>query len=808
MRHAFRTLRKNPGFTAAAAITLALGIGANTAIFSVLNAMLLRALPFRDPQRLVMVWEANPALDSLVAERVQPCLQNFLEWREQNRVFDGLAFFRYDSADMTGGDKPEQVANARVSPGFFDLLGVNGMHGRAFRPEESEPGKDHVVVLSDAIYQRSFAGNPSILGQSVALNGARYTVIGVLPRAFHLPTFRGGAEQFKPDVWMPADIDPKRSEADLEERRLYVLARLKAGVTVERARADMALIGRRLAEKYPKLDRTWSVTVFPLRVEDMGPDLRRTLLVLQFAVVFVLLIACANVINLQLSRAAGREKEMAVRVALGAGRWRVARQMLGESLLLGALGGAAGILLAYWAIAGMVALAPADIHRMEDLCIDGGVLAFTLAISALTGLLFGMAPAILAARQDPNDALRRGGRWGEGGVSARLRRVLVVAEVALSLVLLAGAGLMIRSLRSVLQVTPGFRSDHLLTMKMILRQGRYTKPEQGGAFVNDLLDRVDRLPGVQGAAVVNGLPMETIQMRGFRVEGRTAVAGQEPVADVREVSHEYIATMGMRLMAGRGFTRAESERANPTEVVVNESLARKLWPNQGPLGQVLTSSSDSRHPWRRVVIGVVADSRQLGLDSPPRPEMFFPVRQQFRSVVLVVRTAGEPMGMATAVKGQIWDIDKDQPVFETQSMDHVVDDTISQRRFNMLVLAIFAATALALAGVGIYGVLAYAVSRRTREIGIRMALGAQSRDVLRLVGGEGLGLVLTGIVIGLAGALALTRLMASLLFGVSPTDAATFALAPVVLAAVALAACYLPARRASLVEPTVALRHE
>jgi putative ABC transport system permease protein len=433
-----------------------------------------------------------------------------------------------------------------------------------------------------------------------------------------------------------------------------------------------------------------------------------------------------------------------------------------------------------------------------------------VAITVLTGLLFGLEPAILAARQDPNHALRRGGRSGEGGVSASIRRALVVAEVALSLVLLAGAGLMIRSLRSVMQVAPGFRSDHLLTMQIDLRSNFYTKPEQGGAFVNALLERVVKLPGALSAAVVNGLPMDTIKMTVFRVEGQpTPPPGEGPVADYRDVSEEYIRAMGMRLIAGRSFTRAEAEKGSPNEVVVNESLARKLWPKQNPLGQVLHSSTDSGpNAWRRVVIGVVADTHQLGLDAPPRPEMFFPLRNQFPNFAMVVRTAADPLRMASAVTAQVWAIDKDQPVHDVLGMDHVVDDSISQRRFNMLLLTLFAATALVMAAVGIYGVLAYAVSRRTQEIGIRMALGAQTRDVLRLIGREGFVLVLIGIAIGLAGALALTRLMSSLLFGVSPTDAATFAAVPALLAAVALAACYLPARRAARVDPTVALRYD
>ncbi|HUE04198.1 MAG TPA: ABC transporter permease [Bryobacteraceae bacterium] len=812
MRYAFRVLMKNPGFTLAAAITLALGIGANTAIFSVLNAMLLHAMPYRDPQHLVMVWDANPALDSLVADRVQTCLQNFVEWRDQNRVFDGIAFFRYLSFDITGGDKPEEVNAAGISPGFFDVLGTPGMLGRTFAAQESEPGRNRVVILSQGLYQRRFGGNPRIIGHTIVLNGANYTVVGVLPREFHLPSLRGGMEEFKPEVWVPADVDPKHAGPVLTARGLYTFARLKPGVSIARARADMAVIARRLEEKYPRLDRTWRASVFPISAEDMGPDMHRTLLVLECAVAFVLLIACANVINLQLTRAAAREKEMAVRAALGANRWRMARQMLGESLLLSALGGGAGILLAHWAVAGMVSLAPADLHHIQDLQIDGGVLLFTVLVTILTGVLFGLAPAILAARQDPNAALRRGGRAGEGGISARIRRALVVAEVALSLVLLAGAGLMIRSLSSVLRISPGFRSDHLLTMQIDLRSDRYTKPEQGGAFVKELLERVSKLPGVLSAAVVNDLPMERIQMAPLHVEGQPVPPpGQALVADYREVTESYITTMGMRLTAGRNFTRAEAEKQNPTEVIVNESLARRLWPREDPLQKVLDSGYDlgaGRTPWRRVVVGVVADTRQLGLDSPPRSEMFIPSRSQFPRLALIVRTAGDPMRTASAVTAQVWGIDKDQSVHDVQGMDHVVDDTISQRRFNMLLLAVFAATALVMAAVGIYGVLAYAVSRRTQEIGIRMALGAQTGDVLRLVGREGLVLAAAGIAVGLAGALVLTRLMSSLLFGVSPTDPITFAAVPATLAAVALAACYLPARRAARVDPTVALKYD
>ena len=802
LRYGLRTLRKNPGFTAVAVIALALGIGANSAIFSVVNTVLLRPLPYKDPERLAMVWEDNARSGF---PRDTPAAANYVDWREQNQVFEGMAALADESFNLTGVGEPLRVDGQRVSADLFSLLGVEPQLGRAFRPEEDAPGANRVVLLSHGLWQRRFGSDPKIAGRPVNLNGESYTVVGVMPQGFQFPSRND-------ELWVPIAFT-SREAANRNTHYLQVVARLKLGVTLGQAQAEMSTIAARLQRQYPQQNAELGAVVVPLHEQVVG-DIRPALLVLLGAVGFVLLVACANVANLLLARAAARQKEIALRVALGASRLRLVRQFLTESVLLAVLGGGVGLLLSLWGVGLLKSFIPEDISQVKAVSVDARVLGFTLLVSLLTGLIFGLAPAAQASSFDLNETLKEGGRdTSSAGRGKRIRAALVVAEVAVSLVLLIGAGLLINSFLRLRHVDPGFRTDNLLTMSVVLPEQKYPDQARRSAFYDEMIRRVEALPGVRAAAVTNWIPLVSQgDSVGVSVEGRPdpAPGQRRPVVVTRVVSPHYFRAMGIQLLRGRDFDERQDRVDSPAVVVINETMARYFWPGEDPLGKRVTPGRpDSPEDWCQVV-GVVKDVRQFQLNADPKPQMYLLYAQAefFAPRHLVVSTAVEPLGLASAVRKTVWEIDKDQPVSDVSTMEEVLSESIARQRFSMLLLAVFAGVALLLAAVGLYGVMSYSVAQRTREIGLRMALGAQERDVLRMVVGQGLKLVLAGVLIGLAAAFALTRLMSSLLFGVSATDPATLVTISLLLVGVAVLASYVPARRATKVDPLIALRYE
>ena len=806
IRFGLRTLRKSPGFTVVAVLTLALGIGANTAMFGALNAFVLRPFPFFEPDRLVMLWEANPQLEGFLAERVPVCLKNFLDWKSQSKSFTGMAAMRdQNDFSLTGVDKPEQLEVAMVSPNFFNLLGTGMASGRAFAPEEGDPGRDHVAVLTSGFFDQHFGRGANVRDKQLQLNRETYRIVGVLAPDFHLPGVWGGMDQKKPMLFLPLNLSASQSRSVLEDRRLMVYARLKRGIDLAQARAEMKVIGSALEQKDPELNKGFSVNLFNLRTEDVGSDTRLALLVLQYAVGFVLLIACTNLANLLLARAAGRGRETAVRMALGASRGRVVSQFMVESMVLSLVGGLAGLVLAMWGIGAINKFAPSDLLGTHVLGFDVRVFAFTFLIVAVAGLLFGIAPALHSVRQNINETLAHTSKSVLGG-GRRLRSALVIAEITFSVALLVGAGLTLHSLYALRHVNPGFVPDHLLTAMIRLPKEIYSKPEQITAFNQQLLERTRSLPGVKSVALVDGLPMQNISATGFRIEGKPLPSKTDYLlADRRGVTEDYFVTLGSPLLRGRSFTRQETESDDPGVVLVNESMAKKFWPGQDPVGQVIIQGRD--HETRHRIIGVIADSHQLGLDTAPRPEMYFTGRV-FPSFSIVIRTAGDPMKLADSLTAEVRALDRDLPVTEIKSMNEVVDGTMGQERFGTSMMLIFALLALVLSAVGLYGVLGYVVAQRTQEIGIRLALGAQRSSVLRMVIRQGMVLTVAGIVLGLAGSLLVGRVISSLLFGISAIDPITFTVVALVLLLVSLAASYIPAWRASRLDPMVALRYE
>ncbi len=802
-------LLKNPGFTLIAIITLALGIGANTAIFSVVNNLLLRPLPYSNSERLAIIWTHSPGAN--VAQD-WPSPGQFSAIKSENSVFEALALAQGSNVILTGQTAPERLGAVRASSAVFPLLGAQAMLGRVFLPEEDTPDKPLTVILSYGLWQRRFGGDPKVIGQSLTINGRSYTVVGVMPQDFTLgyevmPTV-GAVSQAELLLPLPLSVDRMNNHGD---ENYNVLARLKPGATIEQAQAELNLVARRLEQQRPEnypASRRFSYSVRPLLEQVVG-DVRKALLILLGAVGCVLLIACANVANLLLARAATREKEMAIRTAIGAGRWRVMRQLLTESVLLAFAGGAAGLLLAVWGLAGLRWLNPGNIPRLSAIAIDGRALAFTSAVVLLTGILFGLAPALRSSQVSLGETLKEGGRSLSGG-HHRLRNLLVVAEIALSLVLLIGAGLLIRSFIRVQQVEPGFAPQNVLSMRLALVGPAYSDEARRVSFYQQLWERVRGLPGVESAGGASVLPLTGgIGWGSITIEGYNPSSGQSMIqADQRVASVGYFETMKVPLISGRFFTEQDAKESAQV-VIVDENMARSYWPNTDPVGKRLKrGDANSTAPWLTVA-GVVANVKQYALDTDSRVALYTPHLQSGSgSLSIVARTTTDPVSVAGAITREARTIDPNLPVYDVKTMEQWLAESLARRRFAMLSLGLFALVAMLLAAVGIYGVMSYSVAQRTREIGIRVALGAQTRNVLKLVISQGMLLAGVGVGAGLIAAFAITRVMASLLFGVGATDPLTFAAIALLLASVALLACWIPARRAANVDPMIALRHE
>ncbi|HEY6189282.1 MAG TPA: ABC transporter permease [Pyrinomonadaceae bacterium] len=799
IHYALRMLLKHPGFTFVAVVTLALGIGANTAIFSVVNAVLLAPLPYDEPEKLVVLWDRQVISN----ENQQPvAIANFEDWKEQSQVFEQLAVLRLGTFNLTQAGETERVTGARVSTNFYSLLRVEPVIGRAFLEAEGKPGAEPVALISHGLWQRRYGSDPQLVGKPIQVDGIPYTVIGVLPQGVNYPTA---------DTDLVTPFIPQTREMHRSVHFLRALGRLRPGVSIEQARASMDTIAARLEQQYPDTNTGWRVELMPLQEQLVG-KIRPALLVLLGAVGCVLLIACANVANLLLARAAGRRMELAVRTALGASRLHLIRQLLTESVLLSLCGGILGLLLAVWGVPVLTRLSAGSIPRVEEIGISYRVLGFTVLISLLTGLVFGLVPAWQSSTGKLTDTLKEGRRGTGGGLlHKRVLNLLVVMEVALSLVLLVGAGLLIRSFISVRRVSPGYDPKGVLTAGVGLSPIKYPDLQQQAAFYHDLLARLERLPGVTSVAGVSRLPVvAAISSSNFTIQGRPVASGHEPSANVRLTSPAYFQTMGIPFVQGRDFN-ARDTKDSPDAVIINKVMAERFWPGEDPLGKRIQLSAETTR-WREVV-GVVGNEKLSGLDSEIGPAIYVPLTQNsfpnaMRSIFIVARTEGEPMSLVSGIQKELRSIDAEQALFQIRTLDEVISNSLAQRRFNSLLMVIFAALAGLLAAVGIYGLIAYSVTQRTHEIGVRLALGAQPFDVLKMVLGQGVRLSLVGIALGLVASFALTRLLSSLLYGVSATDPITFLGIPLLLTAVALLASYLPARRATKVDPMIALRYD
>ena len=804
VRFAVRTMMKKPGFTAVAIIIMALGIGANTAIFSLVRAVLLRPLPFADPDRLVMVWEDASYVGF---PKNTPAPGNFADWRSRNDVFEAMAAFRFVDFNLTGDGPPDKIYAYGVTAEFFPVLGVQPALGRVFTAEEDRPEGGNVAIISYPLWQSRYGGDASIVGRDILLNDTKYTVVGVMPRGFQLLDFMGTEIR----LWVPAKFS-QRALTNHGSHYLQVVARLKPGVTIEQANNNIKTISAQIARDNPNVASRLDAYVVSLRDELTGES-RRPLIVLLIAVAFVLLIAAANLANLLLSRALGRSKEVAVRTALGASRGRLVRQLLTESVLLSFFGGLAGVGVALLSFEFLRHLIPPGLALFVDLRIDVLVLVFTMALSVITGMIFGLAPALQSLKVDLNETLKQGG--GRSNLSTghrRLQNAMIVGEVALAMVLLVGAGLLIKTFVRLNDQYSSLHAESVLAVRTQLPDNRYRETARRTAFYQQVLDQVKALPGVVSAAYTTSVPLDWKGgTNGIMIEGRPVERGVDYDANHRQISPDYFSAIGIALKQGRTFNDGDNERTMPV-AIVNEAMAREFWPGEEVIGKRF-KNGDANDPWITIV-GVVADLKQMGAEAPPKPEMYFPYQQQvgeqpwYAPRDLVMRTSVAPTSLVQAVTAAVHQVDRDQPVSDVRTMKDVLGQELGQRETGTTLLGIFAALALLLAAIGLYGVLSYFVSQRIPEFGVRMALGAQTRDILWLVIKRGMGLALLGLTIGVAASLALTRLMQSLLFEVSASDPFVFVLIALLLAGVAFAACVIPARRAMKIDPMVALRYE
>jgi putative ABC transport system permease protein len=807
LHFALRMLGRSPGYALTCIAVLALGIGANVAIFSVVHSIILKPLPYPDPERLVFLWERVPNMPDPPGSRIQVARRNYLEWKRQSTVFADMAAFREMSVSETGVDHPEHVSVGFASSNLFPMLGVRARTGRLFTQNEEGKGEDRVAVLTDGYFQSRFHRDPKALGKSITLGGVSYTVIGVLPPKFHLPATWEGMDQLKPAVWTPLSRLFRTAEDDTP-RQLLVPARLKPNVSLAQARTEMTGIAERLGHTDPKLNEGWTVSVFPFNVEDTAPELHRALLVLLAAVGFLLLIACANLANLTLARATLRSREIAIRLALGATRARIIAQLVAEAAIVSSAGAAAGLLLAHWCIRLMLALEPPDIQRPELIEINLPVFVFAVAASILTTLLFGLAPAIGASRSDLNSALKAGGAWGASAARVRSRQFLIAVEVAMALVLVTGAGLMIRSFREMIATGIGFETARLTAVDIDLPEKRYPDGASQSRFFRNLMDRVRSVPGITGVSVIDHLPLHSISLSNFYIAGRPEPpVDSAPIADHAHVSPEYFNTIRLRLVGGRFLTDADlalNEKDKDGVAIVNQAFAQHFFNGEDPVGKRLLSQ-DKKHA--SDIIGIVSDYRPMGVENGTRPQIFWPYLK-VQQASLVIRTAAAPQSFTKAIQNAVWSVDKDIAANKVETLDEYLDYFQSQRKFNTLLLVIFAGLALWLAMMGIYGVLSNLVASRVREIGIRMAIGATPAEIGKLVLLQSMVPVMVGLGVGLGCSFALGRFLEALLFQVRPHDPLTLGLAAFGVLLISPVAIYVPLRRATRVDCTVALREE
>ena len=796
LRFGLRLLRKNPGFTAVAVLTLALSIGANAAVFDVVNGVLLKPLPYKEPDRIVRVFENHPRFPRFP---ISPA--NFLDYREQNDVFEDFATFTRGDLDLSSNERPERLTGMRISHGFFHLLGFEPEMGRAFSLDDEIIGKNQVVIISHALWNRRFAEDRSIIGKQITLSGMLFTVVGVIgPGLQHV----GGNYRSLPhggdvDVWWPLTMNPKVRTSHF----LNAIGRIKPSISREQAEARMNAIAAQLAEQHPE-DRDWSIRLVSLRDEIVG-GAQTMLLILFGASGFVLLIACVNIANLLLANSTSRQKEIAIRMAMGAQRFRLIRQMLTESLLMAVLGGGAGMFVARVGINALVALGPKEIPRLHMISLDWRTLAFTTGASLLTGALFGLAPALQVSKLSINESVKEGGRGSSGGSRHnRLRGLLVTAEVSMAFVLLIGAGLLMRTFLHLQRVDPGFNPEKVLTAVIDLPSARYRNAREAATFYRELIARLATLPGVEGAAATSDLPWTGYdENTSFGIDGRQFSDDEQPSAQYHFATPDYFRTLEIPLLAGRFFGEADDADA-PRVIVINKSMADRYWPDEDAVGKRVRLWGATT-----TIAGIVSDLKDSPGELRARPGFFFPLSQQAQShMVLVLRAHGEPLSLTAALRDELTALDRDLPLSELKTLDQVTRSAVARTRFAMLLLCVFAGVALLLATVGIYGVMSYSVTQRTHEIGIRVALGAQRHEVIVLIARQGMTMALAGLGVGLAAALLLTRVLSSLLFKVSATDPLTFVLIATLLLAVALGACFVPARRATGMDPMLALRHE